>query len=258
MQKTQKLLVFIVAYNARAHIEHVLDTIPENVWNKTLADVDVLVIDDCSPDDTEAVCHAYAKRTGRPMIIQRNTVNQGYGGNQKLGYQYAIDHGYDAVILLHGDGQYDPKLIPLLAEPVLAGEADVVIGSRMMDRQSALRGGMPMYKFIGNIVLTTVQNLMLGSHLSEFHSGYRVYSTKALKAVPFQRNANYFDFDTDILIQMIDTKQRFREIAIPTFYGDEICYVNGMKYAVKILLATLFSRLQRLGLMHIKKFDYHS
>jgi glycosyltransferase involved in cell wall biosynthesis len=255
---TSRLLVFIVAYNAEKHIEDVLDRIPESVWQKQIADADVLIIDDCSPDNTFAVAKAYAERTGRKIAIQRNAVNQGYGGNQKLGYQYAIDHRYNAVVLLHGDGQYDPKLIPMLAEPVLLGEADVVIGSRMVDKKSALKGGMPMYKFIGNIVLTTLQNWILGVKLSEFHSGYRIYSVNALKAVPFHANANYFDFDTDILIQMIDTRQRFKEIGVPTFYGDEICHVNGIKYAIKIMLATVFSRLQRLGIVRFKKFDYRS
>lgn len=252
----KKLLIFIVAYNAAKHIEDVLNRIPASVWDKSLADADVLIIDDCSPDNTFEVAKAYAARTGRHIDIQRNAINQGYGGNQKIGYQYAIDKGYDTVVLLHGDGQYNPTLIPLLATPVLEGKADVVIGSRMMDKKAARHGGMPMYKFIGNIVLTTIQNIILGVRLSEFHSGYRIYTTAALKAVPFQHNANYFDFDTDILIQMIDTKQRFLEISIPTFYGDEICHVNGIKYAVKILLATVFSRLQRLGLCYFRKFDY--
>lgn len=253
-----KLLIFIVAYNAEKHIEDVLGRIPASVWDKTLCDNDVLIIDDSSKDATHAVADAYAERTGHVIINRRNEVNQGYGGNQKLGYQYAIDNGYDCVVLLHGDGQYDPALIPLLAKPVLDGAADVVIGSRMVDKKSALKGGMPLYKFIGNIVLTTMQNWILGVKLSEFHSGYRVYSVKALKAVPFQHNADYFDFDTDILIQMIDTKQRFLEIGVPTFYGDEICHVNGLKYAAKIMLATVFSRLQRAGLVHFRKFDYTS
>jgi len=253
---TPKLLIFIVAYHAENHIDDVLSRIPESVWNNQFAQCNVLMIDDASSDRTCEVAQAYADRTGHKFTIRSNQINQGYGGNQKLGYQYAIDNNYDAVVLLHGDGQYDPALIPLLATPVLEGKADVVIGSRMMNRQAALKGGMPLYKFIGNIVLTNIQNWILGVKLSEFHSGYRVYSIKALRAVPFLANANYFDFDTDILIQMIDTKQRFLEIAVPTFYGDEICRVNGIKYAVKILLATFFSRLQKCGLIRIAKFDY--
>ena len=254
--RREKLLVFIVAYNAEKYIEKVLSLIPQSLWENQLADCEILIIDDCSRDNTYAVCSAYAQSHGHSITVLRNEINQGYGGNQKLGYQYAIDHHFDVVVLLHGDGQYDPSLIPLLAAPVLGKDADVVIGSRMMNRRAALRGGMPLYKFIGNIVLTNIQNAMLGVKLAEFHSGYRVYSTAALRAVPFQSNANYFDFDTDILIQMIDTKQRMREISIPTFYGDEISHVNGMKYAAKILLATLFSRLQKLGLCRMAKFDY--
>lgn len=252
----QKLLIFIVAYNAKDHIEGVLDRIPQAIWDRSACESDVLIIDDCSKDNTAEVARTYAARTNRAITIQRNEVNQGYGGNQKLGYQYAIDHGYDLVVLLHGDGQYDPTLVLKLAEPVLEGEADVVIGSRMMNKRNALKGGMPMYKFVANIILTTTQNFILGVRLSEFHSGYRVYATKALKDVPFHKNANYFDFDTDILIQMIDTRQRFKEIGIPTFYGDEICHVNGLKYAAKIMLTTLFARLQRIGLVHFEKFDY--
>jgi glycosyltransferase involved in cell wall biosynthesis len=252
----KKLLIFIVAYNAAKHIEDVLDRIPASAWDKSLADADVLIIDDCSPDNTFEVAKAYAARTGKTIDIQRNATNQGYGGNQKIGYQYAIDKGYDAVVLLHGDGQYAPELIPKLAAPALENKADVVIGSRMIDKRSALAGGMPKYKFIGNIVVTTAQNIMLGVHLSEFHSGYRVYRTSALRAVPFKENADYFDFDTDILIQMIDTKQRFLEISIPTFYGSEICHVNGLKYVSKILVTTMLSRLQKLGLCYFRKFDY--
>ncbi|MDX2113778.1 MAG: glycosyltransferase family 2 protein [Alphaproteobacteria bacterium] len=253
---SKKLLVFIVAYNASAHIEQVFERIPDSVWGKKICNCDVLVIDDCSQDDTAQIAVAYAARTGRQITVQRNTVNKGYGGNQKLGYQYALDRAYDLVILLHGDGQYAPEYIPILAQPVLADEADVVIGSRMMQGTAALKGGMPLYKFIGNIVVTTLQNLLLGVRLSEFHSGYRVYATSALQAVPFQANADYFDFDTDILIQMIDTGQRFKEISIPTFYGSEICHVNGPKYVIKVLATTILSRLQRMKLWKSKKFEY--
>ena len=256
MTSSMKLLIFVVAYNARNHIENVLNRIYEGIWNKQLIDADILVIDDCSPDDTYQTCVDYAVRTGRHFILQRNDINKGYGGNQKIGYQYAIDHGYDLVILLHGDGQYDPALIPKLIAPIVEDKADVVIGSRMINKKNALKGGMPLYKFVGNVVTTQLQNLLLGVQLSEFHSGYRVYSIHALKTVPFQHNADYFDFDTDILIQMIDTRQRFAEIAIPTFYGSEICHVNGAKYVAKIMVTTVLSRLQRLGLYYTPKFDY--
>ena len=133
-----------------------------------------------------------------------------------------------------------------------------MFGSRMLKRGDALRGRMPLYKFIGNIVLTTIQNFMTGAHLSEWHSGYRIYSCKALRTIPFDRNSNGFDFDTEIIIQLMLAKARIREIAIPTFYGDEISHVNGTPYAVKVLWACVQSRLQQYGVFYDRKFDLAS
>jgi glycosyltransferase involved in cell wall biosynthesis len=216
--------------------------------------VDVFISDDASTDKTEAICLDYQLKKQKKLKFIRQPSNLGYGGNQKFGYQYAIDNGYDAVVLLHGDGQYAPELIPQLLLPIKNNSADVVIGSRMIHRQNALKGGMPLYKFIGNIVLTKIQNILLGSHLSEFHSGYRVYSTKTLSTIPFAKNSDYFDFDTDILIQCILANKHIFEIAIPTFYGKEISYVNGIKYALLILLSTLKGRLHRQGIIKSAKF----
>lgn len=157
--------------------------------------------------------------------------------------------------LLHGDGQYAPECLPELLAPLLAGESDVVFGSRMLKPTNALRGGMPLYKFVGNIVLTTIQNFLSRATLSEWHSGYRIYSTAILRRIPFDRNSNNFDFDTDIIIQLLRAKARIREIPIPTYYGDEICHVNGIPYGCKILLSCLQNRLQSLGLFYNRKFD---
>ena len=123
-----------------------------------------------------------------------NPLNQGYGGNQKIGYHYAISRNFDFVALLHGDGQYAPEVLPDLVRPLKEGRADAVFGSRMMKAGDALRGGMPRYKYVGNRILTNLQNQILGMKLSEFHSGYRVYSVKAISAVPFHRNTNDFHF----------------------------------------------------------------
>jgi SAM-dependent methyltransferase len=192
----------------------------------------------------------------RRIKILYNPTNQGYGGNQKLGYQYGLTHGFDVVVLLHGDGQYAPELLAQMIEPIVNGQADVVLGSRMIDRMAALRGKMPFYKWIGNQILTAVQNRLLGSHLTEFHTGYRAYSTRALRQIPFEHNSNYFDFDTDILIQMLDTGQRICEIPIPTYYGDEISHVNGLRYAILILWTTTRSRIAKLDLLYDRRFDY--
>ena len=161
------------------------------------------------------------------------------------------------VALVHGDGQYAPERLPDLLTPLLSGEADAVFGSRMMKKGDALRGGMPLYKYLGNRVLTTVQNWLLGSDLSEFHSGYRVYSAAALAKIPFDRNTDQFHFDTEIIIQLIRAGMRIKELPIPTYYGDEICRVDGLKYARDVMRATLLSRVQDLGILYQRKFDVH-
>jgi 2-polyprenyl-3-methyl-5-hydroxy-6-metoxy-1,4-benzoquinol methylase len=139
--------------------------------------------------------------------------------------------------------------------PLRDGSADAVFGSRMMTRGGALRGGMPLYKFVGNKILTTVQNSMLGTKLSEFHSGYRIYSTRALRRIPYRLNSNDFHFDTEIIIQLFNAKQRIAELPIPTYYGDEICRVNGMKYAKDVLVATAKNAFHRSGVLYQRRFD---
>jgi SAM-dependent methyltransferase len=140
--------------------------------------------------------------------------------------------------------------------PIIHNQADVVFGSRMIDRMAALKGRMPLYKWLGNQTLTWLQNRLLGSHLSEFHTGYRAYRVAALAAVPFTYNANYYDFDTDIIIQLLNTHQRIQEIPVPTFYGDEISRVNSWRYGLLILRTTLLSRVMPLGIYYNPKFDY--
>ncbi len=253
----QRVLIFIVSYRAEKFVTSVLSRIPPAVWDNPAYETEVLVIDDESPDDTFLRVVDYQREHPEFRITAlRNPTNQGYGGNQKLGYHYAITHGFDVVVLLHGDGQYAPERIPDLIQPILEGRADFVMGSRMMRKQDALRGGMPPYKWIGNQVLTRLQNRILGTNLSEFHSGYRAYRVAALAAIPFQYNSDYFDFDTDIIIQLLDTGHRVAEVPIPTYYGDEISRVNGLRYGWLVLKTSLHSRLVPHGLLYTPKFDY--
>lgn len=254
----QRILIFIVAYNAERHIASVLSRIPETVWHNPDYQADCIIIDDCSTDNTVAVARAAAASMGKPIRVFRTPHNQGYGGNQKLGFRYAIDNGYDAVVLLHGDGQYAPECLPEMIAPLREGRAQVVFGSRMMEKQNALKGGMPYYKYIGNQVLTAIQNRLLGLTLTEFHSGYRAYATAALQRAPFICNSNRFSFDTDIIIQLADNGIGIHEIPIPTHYGDEVCHVPGFKYAWAILRSTLQSRLMRRGIFYARKFDYEA
>jgi glycosyltransferase involved in cell wall biosynthesis len=257
-----RLLIFVIAYYAEASLKKVLERIPRAVFDQY--DCEVLVVDDASDDRTFEIGHLY--KQSHPeirMTVLRNEFNQGYGGNQKVGYSYAIAEGFDVVAMLHGDGQYAPEELPRLLEPLRDGKADAVFGSRMMEQKgqrtgagaSALKGGMPLYKFVGNKILTFAQNKLLGSRLSEFHSGYRLYSVAALGKTRFRLNSNDFHFDTEIIIQLLNARQRIVELPIPTYYGDEICRVNGLKYAKDVLLATLQNTAHRSGLLHQRRFD---
>jgi glycosyltransferase involved in cell wall biosynthesis/SAM-dependent methyltransferase len=250
-----RVLVFIVAYNAEKTITSVVRRIPAELSD--LYQVEVLIIDDASQDSTFSRSLAAKKAEGTPfpLHVLFNPVNQGYGGNQRLGFQYAIENGFDFVALLHGDGQYAPECLPTLIEPLRRGEAAAVFGSRMLTRMGALQGGMPPYKFIGNKILTWIENKLLRANLSEFHSGYRIYSVPALRAIPFDRNANGFHFDTEIIIQLLIARQSIKELPIPTYYGDEICHVNGLKYAWDVVAAALKARLQELSLFYDRRFD---
>jgi glycosyltransferase involved in cell wall biosynthesis len=251
----QRVLVFIVAYNAQTTINDVVSRIPHALGEKY--DVEVLIIDDASKDATFEVGQRLSQTQTGPfrLSVLFNPINQGYGGNQKLGYHYAIENGFDFVALLHGDGQYAPECLPDLLEPLGKGEADAVFGSRMLAPRAALQGGMPVYKYVGNKILTWIENRLLRAHLSEFHSGYRIYSTRALARLPFDCNTNDFHFDTEIIIQLLTAALRIVELPIPTYYGDEICHVNGLKYAFDVVSAAIKARLQGAGLLYERKFD---
>jgi len=252
--RKKKLLIFVIAYYAEATLKRVLERIPAEVFERL--DCEVLVVDDASEDRTFAIGREY--KEAHPEIrmnVLRNEYNQGYGGNQKVGYHYAVAEQFDYVAMVHGDGQYAPEELPKLMQPLVDGEADVVFGSRMMTLFGSLKGGMPAYKWLGNRILTTAQNALLRTRLSEFHSGYRIYSTAALKRIPFQLNSNDFHFDTEIIIQLLNAKQRIVERAIPTFYGDEISRVNGLRYARDVMLATVKNVFHRSGLLWQRRFE---
>ncbi len=252
--RKKRLLCFIVAYNAEKTIQHVLSRIPPQIASEY--DTEVLVIDDASGDRTFEQSQQVLLDDSftLPLTILYNPVNQGYGGNQKIGYHYAITHDFDYVALIYGDGQYAPECLPELVRPLSEGSADACFGSRMMNPRAALKAGMPLYKFVGNKILTRIENRMLHTALSEFHSGYRVYSVKALREIPFHLNSNGFCFDTEIIIQLTFSNFRIRELPIPTYYGDEICHVNGLKYAWDVVSAVTHARLHELGLLYDRRF----
>jgi len=250
----QKLLIFVIAYYAESTLRRVLERIPGAIFQEF--DCEILVVDDASLDRTFAIGRQYKEsHPDIPMTVLRNEFNRGYGGNQKIGYAYAIAERFDFVAMLHGDGQYAPEVLPRLMRPLREGTADAVFGSRMMQGFEALRGGMPLYKFVGNRILTWIQNRLLGTRLTEFHSGYRIYTVQALRRIPYRLNSNDFHFDTEIIIQLFNADARVIELPIPTYYGDEICRVNGMRYAKDVLLATVKNAAHRAGLLYQRRFE---
>ena len=236
--------VLVVAYNASSTLVSTLERLPEAFRRN----VDhILVSDDCSQDDTYEVGLRFANGSTLPMTVIRHEQNLGYGGNQKAGYEWAISHGLDVVVLLHGDGQYAPECIEDLVAPLIAGDADAVFGSRMLIKGGARAGGMPLYKYVGNRILTRFQNSVAGLDLSEWHSGYRAYSVEALKAIDLDSFTNDFDFDTEIILGLHAQGMRIAEVPIPTYYGDEICYVNGLAYAANVAKDVVRFRTRRMG-----------
>ena len=256
MERLPRILILVVAYNAESTVESVMSRIPKELSQQF--DLELLVLDDCSGDATfvRSLETSRGADWALPTTVLRNPTNRGYGGNQKIGMEYAIEMGFDFLVLLHGDGQYAPERLPDMLAPLVSGEAEAVMGSRMLPSGGARRGGMPLYKLLGNRVLTTFQNKLLGTDMSEFHSGYRAYSVSALAALPFRLNTDDFHFDTQILVQFFLSGRRVVEVEIPTYYGDEISYVNGLKYARDVSLTTTQAFLQRFGIFYDPKFDF--
>jgi 2-polyprenyl-3-methyl-5-hydroxy-6-metoxy-1,4-benzoquinol methylase len=241
----RRIGILVVTYNAESTLAATLDRIPIDFRPKI---DEILVFDDASADKTVDVALRWRDANGDPpTTVVRHLKNLGYGGNQKAGYKFAIERGLDIIVLLHGDGQYAPECLQSMVAPLERGEADAVFGSRMLERGASRRGGMPAYKWLGNRILTRIENSVLGSNLSEFHSGYRAYNVAALAELPFENNSDGFDFDTQIIVQLLDRGKRIIEIPIPTYYGDEICYVNGMQYACDVVRDVVVYRLNRMG-----------
>ena len=237
--------IAVVAYNAATSLVKTLDRIPEDFRGRI---TEIIICDDASDDDTFLLAGEWAARPDTPPTeVLRHTKNLGYGGNQKAAYRMAIEHGLDVVVLLHGDGQYAPECLSQMIAPFESTDCAAVFGSRMMIPGAAKQGGMPAYKRVGNRILTTFENRVLGSDLTEFHSGYRAYRTSMLEQIPFDANSDGFDFDTQIIAQVLHAGGQITEISIPTYYGDEICYVNGIRYAKDVVTDVLEYRLARSG-----------
>lgn len=249
--KDKRIAIFIPAFNAASTVGKVLDRIPRNLREQM---AEIFVIDNNSTDETSMVVVDYKQQNGlHNLEVIRNPRNMGYGGSQKIAYQRCIDRGYDCVAMLHGDAQYAPELLETLIDPVIKGEADMVFGSRISG--DPLKGGMPIIRYVGNRILTFLQNFFLGTKLSEFHSGYRVFSVPALRQIPFDRFSSDYHFDTEMIILFVDRKLKIREMPIPTFYGDEKNYVNIWDYGMKVLITTATYFFHKFGVRRSRNWS---
>ena len=240
-----RIAVVMPAYNAERTLERTLADIPPGVAD------DVILVDDASTDGTVAL----AKRLGLHVLVHEK--NMGYGANQKTCYESALSRGAEIVVMVHPDHQYDPKVIPALVEPLLKGECDAVFGSRMLGGRP-IQGGMPKWKYLGNILLTAIENATFLIYLTEYHSGFRAYGRRYLTSVNLGANSNGFVFDTEIIAQGMAKGLTIREIPIQTRYFDEasqIAFWPSVRYGFSILKTMVLYKLHAWGLWSARLFN---
>ncbi len=244
MLHNYKITVVLPAYNAEKTIERTYSEIPHDIVD------DIILVDDGSHDSTVKI----AKRLGIHTVI--HPVNMGYGANQKTCYKEALLRGADIVVMLHPDYQYSPKLVTAMASMIASGHYDVVLGSRILGG-GALKGGMPLYKYIANRFLTFIQNLFLKVKLSEYHTGYRAFKREVLETLPLEENSDDFLFDNEILTQVVYFGYRIGEISCPTRYFKEassINFIRSVRYGFGVLWTVARFILQKTGIMSFKIF----
>jgi glycosyltransferase involved in cell wall biosynthesis len=240
------IVVVMPARNAARTLERTVSGIPKE-WVD-----EIILVDDKSTDNTVDVARDL------PINVIWHPHNVGYGGNQKTCYLQALQRDADIVVMLHPDGQYEPTLIPQMVTPILLGEADLVLGSRLAEPGMARAGGMPLYKYLANRALTAVENRLLGTNLSEMHTGYRAYSRRLLLHVPFLRNALDFSFDSEMLMQSVHLGFRVAEVPARTRYFDDASSISlrpSVVYGVKTLWAGARLVLHRNGILRSRKFE---
>jgi glycosyltransferase involved in cell wall biosynthesis len=245
----KKVTVVMPAYNAELTLKQTYEEVPRNIVDE------VILVDDRSRDNTSAL----ARELGIDRVIVHD-VNKGYGGNQKTCYTAALENGADIVVMLHPDYQYTPKLIEAMVYPIAHGLFPVMLGSRILGK-GALKGGMPMYKYIANRFLTFFQNVFMGQKLAEYHTGYRAFSKEILEKLPLGENSDDFVFDNEMLGQITFAGYIIGEVTCPTKYFDEASSINfsrSMKYGMGVLRVSVTYRLCKWGLMRPRIFNFET
>jgi glycosyltransferase involved in cell wall biosynthesis len=226
MPHSWRTIVVMPAYNAANTLRRVYDDVPKEHVDE------IIVVDDCSKDATVEIARSL------PVTLIQHERNTGYGGNQKTCYDTALAHGADFVVMIHGDYQYDARMIPPAIETLRLGICDVVLGNRIRTRREALAGGMPKSKYFANRGLTFLENLLSGQNLGEWHSGFRAYNRRVLEKVPYRRNSDNFVFDSQFLVQCVHQGFKLGDLPVPVRYFDEassISLLNSSIYALKTL-----------------------
>jgi len=225
----KRIIIVIPAYNAEKTIQSVFERVPKDALEKIS---EFIVVNDGSTDGTEDVINKLKERYNIKLINHEG--NMGYGGAQKTGFSQALKDNANIIVLLHSDGQYAPELLSDMIKPIEEGKADVVGGSRILGGK-ALDGGMPIIKYIGNISLTSLENFIFRANVHSYHSGYKVYSRKALEAIPFEKYSNDFYFDSEMIVGALRNNLRIVDVPILTRYADETSYLNPIKYGFGVL-----------------------
>ena len=241
----KRLVVVLPAYNAARTLQKTYEELPHEIIDE------VILVDDASSDETAEM----ARKLGIRTFIHPK--NRGYGGNQKTCYRQALECGADIVIMVHPDYQYTPALVTAMSSLIGMGVYDAVLGSRMLGT-SALKGGMPRYKYVSNRILTATQNIMTGRKLSEYHTGYRAFTRQVLETLPLEENSDDFVFDNEMLTQIIAFGYSIGEVSCPTKYFPEassISFARSVKYGLGVLSVSFKYRLQRWGLRSYRIFD---
>jgi glycosyltransferase involved in cell wall biosynthesis len=241
-----KVIVIMPAYNAEATLEQTVRDIPDGIVDE------IILVDDCSNDRTVEI----ANRLN--LTVLKHNEKRGYGANQKTCYDEALNRNADIVVMIHPDYQYDPRIIPYALGFIEKNICDIIIGSRIRDRKEAIKGGMPLYKYFSNRLLTIIENIVFGQNLGDFHSGFRVFRAEVLERINYHRNSNDFVFDTQILAQAAYFDFRLGDVPIPARYFPEASSIglyNSIKYGLGTLGVVIKYLLQRFRFYRFKLFE---
>ena len=250
----KRLMIFVPAYKTQRTVCSVIERIPKDVMKKT---TEIVVMDNYSPDKTyDAVVDYKKKNKLSKLKVFRHSKNIFFGGNLKAGLNYAVKNKMDIMVMLHADAQYPPEKINDLIKPIEQGKADTVFGSRFLG--DPLKGNMPIWRYLGNILLTRIENILVGKSFSEWHSGFTAYNCNVLKKIPFNLCENGYEITTDILLIFISNRLRIAEIPIPTHYGEESTSPSikrTFSYFINSFRIAFLFFLHRFGIIKIKKYS---